>query len=73
MSTMPTGGQMPKLDAKNLTYLDDALTYEALACKKCEQYANNLTDPAPKNLVTQLAQHHRQNYDNLLNYLNSHQ
>jgi hypothetical protein len=63
----------PQIDAKNLSYLEDTLTYEALACKKCAQYETMLTDPAQKNMAHQLAQHHRQHFDALYNYLQSHQ
>ena len=65
--------QQPQIDAKNLAYLDDTMNYEALACKKCEQYETMLTDPQQKNFVHQLAQHHKQHFDTLFNYLQSHQ
>ncbi len=66
-------GQQPQLESKNLSYLEDGLNYEALAVKKCVQYANQFQDQTLKNLANQLAQHHRQHYDSLLGYLQSHQ
>jgi hypothetical protein len=63
----------PQIEAKNLAYIEDTLAHEALICKKCEQYETMLTDPAQKNMAHQLAQHHRQHYDALFNYLQSHQ
>ncbi|MGI5878527.1 MAG: hypothetical protein ACOX7W_07965 [Christensenellales bacterium] len=66
-------GQQPQLDSKNLSYLEDSMSYEALAVKKCQQYATQFQDPVLKDMASQLAQHHRQHYDTLLNYLQSHQ
>ena len=67
------GQQQTQIAAKNLSFLEDTLNYEALACKKCSQYETMLTDPAQKNMVHQLGQHHRQHFDALFNYLQSHQ
>lgn len=61
-----------KIDEKNLAYLEDTLNIEALACKKCDMYSQSIQDPNCKNLMTQLAQHHRQRFDALVGYLNSH-
>ena len=63
----------PQIESKNLTILEDQLNHEALAYKKSEVYSNYFTDPSLKTMSNQIAQHHRQNFDNLLNYLNSHQ
>lgn len=63
----------PKLDAPNLKILEDQLNYEAMMNKKFSQYAEYCTDPNLKNLCRQGAQNHKQNYNDLLNYLNSHQ
>ena len=62
-----------QITAKNLTILQDQLNQEALAYKKCDVYSTYFTDPALKNLATQMKQHHKQNFDGLFNYLNSHQ
>ena len=67
-----TQQQSTKIDSKNLTYLEDSLNMEALACKKCDMYAQSITDANCKKLVTQLSQHHRQRFDALFGYLNSH-
>ena len=69
---MANFGQQPQIEAKNLSYLEDTMNIEALACKKCEQYQTMLTDPTQKNMAQQLAQHHRQHFDSLFNYLQSH-
>ncbi|MGI6160563.1 MAG: hypothetical protein ACOYJD_00885 [Christensenellales bacterium] len=63
---------MPEIESKNLTIICDQLKHEAHACKKSEVYSNYFTDPGLKNLASQVAQHHRQNFDNLMNYLDSH-
>lgn len=63
----------PQLDAPNLKILEDQLNYEAIMNKKCSQYAEYCTDPQLKNICQQAAQKHHQNFNSLLNYLNSHQ
>ncbi|MDR5658581.1 hypothetical protein RH915_03665 [Serpentinicella sp. ANB-PHB4] len=62
-----------KIDANNLKVVEDQLNYEALMNKKFSNYADYCTDAELKNLCQQSAQKHKQHYDNLLNYLNSHQ
>jgi hypothetical protein len=63
----------PKLDAPNLKVLEDQLTYESLMNKKFSQYAEYCTDSQLKNICRQGAEKHKQNFHDLLNYLNSHQ
>ena len=62
----------PEIESKNLTILEDQLNHEALGNKKCDVFSNLFTDPNVKNAVMQVAQHHRQRFDNLLQYLESH-
>lgn len=62
-----------KLDANNLKILEDQLNYEALMNKKFSTYAGYCTDAELKNLCQQAAQKHKQHYNELYNYLNSHQ
>ena len=66
-------GQQAQISASNLKVLNEHLNHEALASKKCDQYAQMMADPALKGIATTQAQHHRANYDKLFNYLNSHQ
>lgn len=63
----------PRLDAPNLKILEDQLNYEILMNKKLDQYAEYCTDPQLKSLCRQGAQKHKENFNELLNYLNSHQ
>lgn len=63
----------PVLQSKNLTILEDQLNHEALAAKKAAYYAQSITDANLKGMADQLAMHHRQRFDRLLSYLNSHQ
>ncbi len=65
--------QQPQIESKNLTILEDQMNYEALALKKCELYAQYFTDPTLKNSVNTIAQSHKQHFENLYQYLNSHQ
>ena len=65
--------QQPQLTATNLKVLIDQMNHEAIASKKCEFYSSLLGDPSLKGMVMTLAQRHREHYDKLFNYLNSHQ
>ncbi len=65
-------GNMPEIESKNLSIIEDQLKHEALATKKCEVYAGYFADPALKSTVEQLATHHRDNFNNLLGYLETH-
>lgn len=70
---MQASGQAAQLTATNLKILTDQLNHEANSSKKCELFAQQISDAALKGMVMSLAQHHRTQYDKLLNYLNSHQ
>ena len=66
---------MPSVNAiqtKSFTILEDQLQHEFLACRKAEQYAQSFENPALKNLAGSMAQHHRERFDRLFDYLNSH-
>lgn len=65
--------QKPKLDEKNLLYLEDTMNYEFLASKKCDIYAGQFQDITCSNLASELSQRHIQRFDALFNYLNAHQ
>ncbi len=52
--------------------IEDQLKNSALAAKKSDVYAQYFADPALKSCAQQLANHHRDNFNNLLNYLESH-
>ncbi len=62
-----------QLDSNNLKILEDQLSYESLMNKKFTAYAQFCTDTQLKNLCQQAAQQHKQHYNELFNYLNSHQ
>lgn len=63
----------PQLDAGNLKILQDQLYYEAHMNKKSSEYAQYCSDQELKTLCNTLARVHKQNYEALLAYLNSHQ
>lgn len=65
--------EKPKMDSPNLRVLEDQLDYEIMMNKKMSQYAEYCTDPYLKKICRQGAENHKKNYNNLLNYLNSHQ
>lgn len=63
----------PQMEAKNLSIVSDQLNMEALATKKFKQAAQTCTTQELIDLCNQAAQKHKKHYDDLLNYLNSHQ
>lgn len=63
----------PQITAKNLKILEDTLNYEALVVHKFAQAAQSAQDPAIKSQLNSASDLHRQHYNTLLNYLNSHQ
>lgn len=60
------------LQAKSLTILSDQMQHEYSACRKSEFYAAHFSDPQLQAVATQLASDHRQRFERLYNYLNSH-
>ncbi|MHB1405556.1 MAG: hypothetical protein ACYCV0_08190 [Desulfitobacteriaceae bacterium] len=65
--------QPPQLTTKNLMILSDQLGAEALLVHKYSQAAQGVTDPAVQSQLNSMANQHRQHYQGLLAYLNSHQ
>ena len=61
------------IDAKNLDIIKDQMYHEALAYKKCRIYSELLDEQPLKDMACSFAQHHRQHFDALQNYLDSHQ
>lgn len=60
------------LTSKNLTILEDMLNYESLNYKKLDMYSQSSNDPQVKDVCTKAAQLHKQHFNMLFNYLNSH-
>lgn len=60
------------LDVKDLGILQDELIHEALAYKKWTVYENSFTDTQLKQIAQRTADHHKQHFDTLQSYLNSH-
>lgn len=60
------------IQTKEMTILEDQLNHEFLACKKAEHYAQTFEDPALRSLATNIAGEHRQRFNRLQQYLNSH-
>ncbi|GAB6174317.1 hypothetical protein JCM15765_37950 [Paradesulfitobacterium aromaticivorans] len=65
--------QPPQLTTKNLMILSDQLGAEALLVHKYTQASQGVSDPAVKTQLSSMADQHRQHYQTLLTYLNSHQ
>lgn len=59
------------LTSKDLTVLEDQLTHMAMGCRVAEQYANDFQNAQLKNMAATVAQHHRQHFDALYQFLSS--
>lgn len=62
-----------QIESNNLKVISDQLTHESLMNKKFNLYAQYCTDESLKNLCTQAASTHKQNFNDLKSYLDSHQ
>ncbi|MCX7772627.1 MAG: hypothetical protein N2376_05880 [Clostridia bacterium] len=60
------------LSSKNLTILEDMMNYESLSYKKLDLYSQSFNDPQLKDVCSKAAQLHKQHFELLLNYLDSH-
>ena len=70
---MNTSSINKQIEANNLKVISDQISYEALLNKKFSEYANICSDTNLKNLCNQASQTHKQNFNNLKTYLDSHQ
>jgi hypothetical protein len=62
-----------QLEANNLKVIKDQLEAEALMNKKYSEYSHRITDPQIKSLCNEGCQIHKQNFNDLKTYLDSHQ
>ncbi|MBE7089061.1 MAG: hypothetical protein E7370_06090 [Clostridiales bacterium] len=60
---------MAEITQKELTLLNDVLSYEGLICKKARMYSRTLTDIELADCMTKIADSHEQRYNALLNIL----
>ena len=65
------GGEQGSIDTKDLGTVQDEMYAEALAYKKCKVYESRFQDQALKSMASTHAEHHRQHFDALNDYLNS--
>lgn len=72
-NTATNNAQNMQIESNNLKVIQDQIGYEALLTKKCNEYATMCTDQSLKNLCTQASRTHKQNFDSLKTYLDSHQ
>lgn len=57
------------LTEKELLYVQDYLSWELLAMKKCSEAASQTVDPDIRALITRVGSQHQQHYESLLNHL----
>lgn len=60
------------IDSKNLDIIKDQMHHEALAYKKCKIYSEILSEQPLKDMAGAFAQHHKEHFNALQNYLDSH-
>lgn len=65
--------QNKQLEANNLKVIEDQLNHEALMNKKYNEYSGMCNDSQLKDLCNQASQIHKQNFNSLKSYLDSHQ
>lgn len=65
--------QGKQIEANNLKVIEDQLNHEALMNKKYNEYAGMCNDTQLKDLCNQASQVHKQNFNSLKSYLDSHQ
>jgi len=61
---------MKNLSTKELNYINDFLSWELLAAKKCFQYGCQENGSRFQQIFMDAAHVHQRNYTNLLNYVN---
>lgn len=62
-----------QIESNNLKVLQDQLGYEALLNKKYSEYSNRCTDASLRNLCNEASKVHKDNFNTLKSYLDSHQ
>lgn len=67
------GTTSKQIEANNLKVIKDQLGYEALLNKKFHQASELCTDGQLKSLCNEACQIHKQNFNSLKTYLDSHQ
>ncbi len=60
---------MQHLSSKELNYIKDLLSWELLSVKKCYNYASSESNTEDQKIFFDAVDLHRQNYMNLLNYI----
>lgn len=62
-----------QIEANNLKVIKDQLQAEVLMNKKFNEYSSASSDSAIKGMCSQASEIHKQNFNNLKSYLDSHQ
>lgn len=62
-----------QIESNNLKVIQDQLHYEALLNKKYNEYATHCTDAGLKALCNEASKIHKDNFNSLKTYLDSHQ
>ncbi len=57
------------LAEKELLYMEDMLSWELLAMKKCKHAADAVQDPQIKGFIQAVGNKHKQHYETLLTHL----
>ncbi|MCK9221219.1 MAG: hypothetical protein M0Q40_01110 [Limnochordia bacterium] len=72
INTQPTMTLPPEvLTGKDLTYIEDAMSWELLAMKKCRHYASMCQDTEVRNFLDEAGRMHQGHYIKLHQHLSS--
>jgi len=72
MQRFTNSSDIEQLSSRNLSILDDQLAQESIMTLKLRKYSKQCQDSELKNLCNRLAEKHKDHYNTLLNYMNSH-
>ncbi|GAB2698498.1 hypothetical protein ACFQWB_14080 [Paenibacillus thermoaerophilus] len=69
MTAGPTTSNRNQLTDKELSYIQDFLSWELLAVKKCSHYMGECQDAEINELLREAAAKHQQHYNTILSHL----
>lgn len=69
MNAANTTSNRNQLTDKELGYIQDYLSWELLAVKKCNHWANECQDADVAQMIRQAGAKHQQHYDTILSHL----
>lgn len=72
MQRFTNSSNIEQLSSRNLSILDDQLAQESIMALKLRKYSKQCQNSELKNLCNRLSEKHKDHYNTLLSYMNSH-